>query len=88
MRRAFMIADDDDSKSIDLMELIKFCQDYRIPINGKQIREVFQEFDLDKSGKINYQEFARGIMGEMNDRRKNLVKIIIYSYRNDLFTKK
>ena len=80
MRRAFMIADEDDSKSLTLMEFIKFCKDYRIGINGKQIRDVFNEFDFNKNGTINYQEFCKGVMGEMNDRRKNLVKIIFETF--------
>ena len=29
IRRAFMIADDDNSKTIDMEEFVKFCHDYR-----------------------------------------------------------
>ena len=32
MRRAFMIADDDNSKTIDINEFAKFCHDYRVNI--------------------------------------------------------
>ena len=80
MRRAFMIADENDSKTLNLPEFIKFCHDYRIPIVGRDINLLFQEFDKDNSGEINYDEFVNSFVGEMNDRRKRLVKILFDSF--------
>ena len=80
MRRAFMIADENDSKTLNLPEFIKFCHDYRIPIEGKDINVLFQEFDKDKSGEINYEEFVYAFIGEMNERRKRLIKILFDSF--------
>ena len=80
MRRAFMIADENDSKTLNLPEFIKFCHDYRIPIVGRDINSLFDKFDRDKSGEINYEEFVYAFVGEMNDRRKNLVKILFDSF--------
>ena len=80
MRRAFMIADENDSKTLSLPEFIKFCHDYRIPIVGKDINLLFQEFDKDNSGEINYDEFVNAFVGEMNDRRKRLIKILFDSF--------
>ena len=54
MRRAFMIADENDTKSLTLPEFIKFCHDYRIPISGNEIKEIFGEFDSNRNGEMNY----------------------------------
>ena len=80
MRRAFMIADENDSKSISLPEFVKFCHDYRIPVVGKDINLLFEEFDKDKSGEINYDEFVYAFVGEMNERRKRLIGILFDSF--------
>ena len=80
MRRAFMISDENDSKTISLPEFVKFCHNYRIPIVGKDINLLFEEFDKDKSGEINYEEFVYSFVGEMNERRKRLIKILFDSF--------
>ena len=80
MRRAFMIADENDSKTLSLPEFVKFCHDYRIPIVGKDINLLFQEFDKNKSGEINYDEFVYAFVGEMNERRKRLIRILFDSF--------
>lgn len=74
LRRSFMIADDNNDKTIDFNEFKKLIQDYRIPIGEKDIKGCFDEFDTDRSGAIDYDEFCRGIVGEMNDFRMNLAK--------------
>ena len=80
MRRAFMIADENDSKTLNLPEFIKFCHNYRIPVVGRDINLLFEKFDKDRSGEINYEEFIYAFVGEMNDRRKNLIKILFDSF--------
>lgn len=74
LRRSFMIADDNNDKTIDFNEFKKLIKDYRIAIEEKDVRSLFEEFDSDKSGAIEYDEFLRGVMGEMNDFRMNLAK--------------
>ena len=64
MRRAFMIADENDNKTLNLPEFIKFCHDYRIPVVGKDINLLFEEFDKDKTGTINYEEFCKLILNK------------------------
>ena len=73
IRREFMIADDDNSKTIDIKEFKKFCHDYRIPLNENEIQVLFNEIDRNGSGKIDYEEFLRGVVGEMNDRRRKII---------------
>ena len=74
MRRSFMIADDNNDKTIDIQEFVKLCHDYKIPLNDSEIKAVFKEFDRDESDLIDYDEFVRGVVGEMNDFRKNIAK--------------
>jgi Ca2+-binding EF-hand superfamily protein len=74
IRRSFMIADDNGDKTIDNQEFKKLCGDYRIPINDKDIKILFKQFDIDGSGTISYDEFLRGIVGEMNKKRRMIVK--------------
>jgi len=73
IRREFMIADNDNNKTIDINEFKKFCHDYRIPLNENEIQILFKELDINKNGKIDYEEFLRGVVGEMNDRRRKIV---------------
>lgn len=74
IRRAFKIADDDNSHTIDLREFIKMMKDFRIGIEEEDAKKVFNIFDRDGSGFIDYDEFMRGIVGEMTDSRRNIVK--------------
>lgn len=74
LRRSFMIADDNNDKTIDFAEFKKMIHDYRIPVDEKDVKALFNEFDSDKSGSISYDEFLRGVVGEMNDFRMNLAK--------------
>ena len=80
MRRAFIIADDNDSKTLTLPEFIKFCHDYRIPLSGNEINNLFEEFDTNKNGEINYEEFVSAFVGEMNERRKQLITILFETF--------
>lgn len=73
IRREFMIADNDNNKTVDINEFRKFCHDYRIPINDNEIQVLFSELDVNRNGKIDYEEFLRGVIGEMNERRKKIV---------------
>ena len=74
LRRSFMIADDNNNKQIDINEFTKLIHDYRIPVESNEVKALFGEFDLDKSGEISYDEFLRGVCGEMNDFRMALAK--------------
>ena len=73
IRREFMIADDDNNKTVDMNEFKKFCHDYRIPLTENEIQTLFNELDINRNGKIDYEEFLRGVVGEMNDRRRKII---------------
>jgi Ca2+-binding EF-hand superfamily protein len=47
---------------------------YDVKFSTAEKNALFQLFDFDKSNKVNYDEFARGIRGDMNDFRLGWVK--------------
>ena len=74
IRREFMIADSENNKRINIDSFKKFCHDYRIDLLDNEINLLFAELDLNKDGTIDYQEFLKGVIGEMNERRKRIVQ--------------
>jgi Ca2+-binding EF-hand superfamily protein len=68
--RQFKIADDNDSKSLDIEEFKKCVHDFRIGLKPSDSERLFRIFDRTKDGSIDYEEFLRGVRGEMNEFRK------------------
>jgi Ca2+-binding EF-hand superfamily protein len=76
--------DDDGSKSLSLSEFAKAMQDYRIfQSEAPEVARLFNLFDRDGSGIINYDEFLRVVVGEMNDRRRSLVHLAFSKFDRD-----
>ena len=73
MRRAFMIADENNNKRLELNEFKKFIHNHRIPLTEEEIKKIFVTADIDNSGTIEYEEFVRMIAGTMNERRQKVV---------------
>ena len=73
IRREFMIADNDNNKTVNIDSFKKFCLDYRINLTDKEINLLFAELDTNKNGAIDYPEFLNNVIGEMNERRKKIV---------------
>jgi len=74
LAKQFKIADDDNSKDLDLNEFKKACRDFRIGLEDRDAERLYRIFDRDRSGKIDYEEFLRGVRGEMNQFRVNFCK--------------
>ena len=74
LAKQFKIADDDNSKDLDVSEFKKAVRDFRVGLQDKDTERLFSIFDRDRSGKIDYEEFLRGVRGEMNQFRVNLCK--------------
>ena len=66
LAKQFKIADDDNSKDLDMYEFKKACRDFRIGLTEADAERLFRIFDRDRSGKMDYEEFLRGVRGEMN----------------------
>jgi Ca2+-binding EF-hand superfamily protein len=74
MQRMFKIFENNRSRSLDAEELSYLIKDYRMGLTDEEIKTVFSFFDRNGTGMIDYDEFLRGIIGEMNDYRKSIVK--------------
>jgi Ca2+-binding EF-hand superfamily protein len=66
--------DDDNSKSLDRNEFRKAIRDFKIEIPDDYIDTIFNAFDLNRDGTIDYDEFLRIIRGDLNPNRLALVK--------------
>lgn len=74
LAKQFKIADDDNSKDLDMYEFKKAVRDFRVSLEDRDSERLFRIFDRDGSGRIDYEEFLRGVRGEMNQFRVNLCK--------------
>ena len=66
--------DDDCSGFLDRQEFNKALKDYRVQVTPEEGAKLFSLFDLNGDGSISYDELLRGVVGEMNQNRKNLVQ--------------
>jgi hypothetical protein len=62
LMRQFKMADDDASKSLSQVEFAKAIKSYGLDMTEPEMVDLFNTFDEDKSGFIEYEEFARQIM--------------------------
>ena len=61
--------DDDNSKSLDRQEFKKAIRDFKIDVPDEFIDVVFNAFDLNRDGTIDYDEFLRIIRGDLTPPR-------------------
>ena len=73
LRRVFKIADDNNSGTLTLNEFIKVFHDYRLQVSDDELRILFSSFDSNRDGNVDFNEFLRHVVGEMNDFRRSLV---------------
>ena len=83
MRRNFMIEDENNSKNINLKNFKKYCNDYRIELNDVEINYVFNKFDKNDNGIMNYENLINELVGEMNNFRKEIVKRVFYKFNKN-----
>ena len=74
LKRTFMLLDENSDKKISFAEFEKMFKRYRFNLSEIEVNNLFNHFDKDKSGFIDYSEFLNGITGELNEFRKNILK--------------
>jgi Ca2+-binding EF-hand superfamily protein len=74
IRRTFMIIDENSNKKITFDEFEKLFKKYRYDLSEEEINNLFNYFDKDGSGFIDYDEFVNGICGNLNKFRKDVLK--------------
>ena len=72
--RNFRIVDENNSQTIDFFEFKQVCNMFNFGLNDTQLKKIFDNFDTENTGEIDYDEFIRTIRGEMNEFRQNLVQ--------------
>jgi len=65
--------DDNNNRSLDVYEFGKAMKDYMLGFSEAELKQVFNYFDTDRSGSLDYDEFLRSLRGPMNPGRKKLV---------------
>jgi Ca2+-binding EF-hand superfamily protein len=73
LQRKFKIMDDDGSKSLDLSEFKKALKEMNMGLNDKEMRMLFDHFDTDHGGSVNFEEFIQGVRDPLTPRRQALV---------------
>jgi Ca2+-binding EF-hand superfamily protein len=66
--------DDNNSRSLDREEFRKAIKDYKLDVSDEHINIVFNAFDLNRDGTIDYDEFLRIIRGDLTPQRLALVR--------------
>lgn len=65
--------DDNNSKSLDKSEFKKAINDFKLEVPDEHINVVFNAFDLNRDGTIDYDEFLRIIRGDLTPNRLKFV---------------
>jgi Ca2+-binding EF-hand superfamily protein len=73
MGKQFKIFDDDNSRSLDFYEFTKAMKEQMLGLSESDIKTVFDAFDRNRDGTVDYDEFIRILQGPMNSFRKKLV---------------
>jgi len=79
----FRSLDDDNSQTINFDSFESSAQDFRFGITFEEIEKLFDYFDKERNGRIDYDEFIRRIRGQMSDSRKNIVEEIFNTLEPD-----
>jgi len=66
LQRQFKIFDDNGSGTLSRDEFEKAIKDFRIDIEDVDIAGLFKSMDIDGNGEIDFNEFIRVVVGEMN----------------------
>ena len=83
LKRTFMLLDENADKKISFTEFEKMFKRYRFNLSQIEINNLFNFFDKDKSGFIDYSEFLKGIVGELSEFRKNILKQVFQKLDKD-----
>jgi calcium-dependent protein kinase len=61
LNELFLLADTEDTGTLNLMELRNALRKLELPMDDKEIEEIFKGIDQDRSGEIHYMEFLAAL---------------------------
>mmetsp|Transcript_6765 Transcript_6765/g.11360 ORF Transcript_6765/g.11360 Transcript_6765/m.11360 type:complete len:793 (-) Transcript_6765:183-2561(-) len=73
LRRRFQIMDDDGSKSLSMGEFKKALSEFNMALTEADLRKLFDFFDADEGGTIDFEEFVQGVRDPLSPPRLQLV---------------
>jgi Ca2+-binding EF-hand superfamily protein len=74
LKRQFKLADTDGSNSLDYVEFLKAFNDLKIAnVAESEVKMLFDLFDSDNDGQIQYLKFLDHLVGKLNPVRSRLV---------------
>jgi calcyphosin len=83
LAKLFSIMDDDGSKTISEYEFAKACKDFKVGINEENVPIVFEAFDTNHDGTLNYDEFLMAVRGELNEFRRGIIEKAFHKIDKD-----
>lgn len=63
LQRIFKIMDDDNSRTLSINEFTKACREFRVGISDEYIPTIFNAFDINRDGNLNFDEFLYTLRG-------------------------
>jgi Ca2+-binding EF-hand superfamily protein len=63
LQRIFKIMDDDNSRTLSINEFTKACREFRVGISDEYIPTIFDAFDTNHDGNLNFDEFLNTLRG-------------------------
>lgn len=61
-------------KTVSATEFSQAVKDFKIQLTADDVTFIFNQFDRNKDGRLDYDEFLRGVRGEMNSQRRGLAE--------------
>ena len=74
LQRVFKILDDSGDGVLGIQEFWKGLCDFRLKFSEDECRALFEKFDVDESGTVDFDELLMAVKGEMSPFRKDIVK--------------
>lgn len=74
LRRTFILYDEKKNNKLTPEQFHKYIEDYRIPLTPNDEEKLFNSFNKDRSGDINYNDLIDAVVGQMNDYRRSIVQ--------------
>ena len=82
-QRMLSIYDYNHSGQISLEDFTTIFLTYNLNFSISDIQTIFKQFDKEQTGFINYDLLTNSIIGQMNDRRKNLVLKVFENFNKN-----
>ena len=72
--RQCKLNDENDTKELEIYEFTKSLREFETELSDNEIESIFNYFDKEKIGFVNYVNFINAIRGPMNQKRVAVVK--------------